>query len=116
MIRSLRVLLVLEAATFVTAALIHFGNLVDGYRHQAAGTGESVVAVVLLAGLTLSWTRWPRQAVVAAQAVAAIGVLVGLMTIAIGVGPRTAPDIAYHLGILVALIAGLAIALRARSA
>src|SRR5438093_3962462 len=116
MIRLLRVLVVLETATFVTAALVHFGDLVDGYRHQAAGTGESVIAVVLLTGLTLSWTRWPLQAVIAAQAVATVGVLVGLLTIAIGVGPRTAPDIAYHLGILVALIAGLAIALRERSA
>ena len=116
MIRPLRVLVVLETATFVTAALVHFGELVDGYRHKAAGTGESVIAFVLLTGLTLSWTRWPLQAVIATQAVATVGVLVGLLTIAIGVGPRTAPDIAYHLGILVALIAGLAIALRERSA
>jgi hypothetical protein len=115
MIRTLRVLLALETATFVTAALIHFGNLVEGYRHQAAGTGESVIAVVLLCGLAFSW-RWPTQAVIAAQAFATLGVLVGLMTIAIGVGPRTAPDITYHVGILITLIAGLAIALRTRSA
>ena len=100
----------------MTAALIHFGNLMDGYRYQAAGTGESVIAVVLPTGLALSWARWPIQAVIAAQAFAILGVLVGLVTIAIGVGPRTAPDIAYHIGILVALIAGLAIAMRTRSA
>ena len=115
MIRLLRVLLVLETATFVTAALIHFGNLVEGYRHQAAATGESVIAVVLLCGLALSW-RWPTQAVIASQAFATLGVLVGLMTIAIGVGPRTVPDIAYHVGILITLIVGLAIAVRTRSA
>jgi hypothetical protein len=116
MVRPLRVLLVLETATFVTAALIHFGNLVEGYRHQAAGTGESLIAVVLLAGLSLSGTRWPLQAVIAAQAFATLGVLVGLMTIAIGVGPRTVPDIAYHVGILITLIGGLAIAVRTLSA
>ena len=74
-----------------------------------------MIAVVLLCGLALSW-RWPTQAVIASQAFATLGVLVGLMTIAIGVGPRTVPDIAYHVGILVALIVGRAIASRARSA
>ena len=116
MVRPLRVLLVLETAMFVTAALIHFGDLVEGYRHQAAATGESVIAVVLLCGLAFSW-RWPTpQAVIAAQAFATLGVLVGLMTIAVGVGPRTVPDIAYHVSILITLIAGLAIAVRTRSA
>jgi hypothetical protein len=38
--------------------------------------------------------------------------LVGLFTIAIGVGPRTIPDVAYHVGIVVVLIWGLSVAAR----
>jgi hypothetical protein len=110
----MRLLLAFEAATFVAAAAVHFGLLVDGYRHRDAGTAESVIAVVLLAGLALTWAPppWPRRAAVGAQAFAALGVLVGLFTIAVGVGPRTAPDVAYHLFILVVLLLGLAAAVR----
>lgn len=55
------------------------------------------------------------QAAIGAQAFAILGVLVGLFTIAVGVGPRTAPDIAYHGGILVVLIVGLTIAVRGQA-
>jgi hypothetical protein len=44
-----------------------------------------------------------------------VGVGIGLFTIAIGVGPRTVPDIAYHLGVLVPLGAGLALLLTAKA-
>jgi hypothetical protein len=113
LLRILRLLLLFEAATFVVAAVIHFGGLLDGYEHYKAGTAESVLAVVLLAGLALtSRSAWARQAVVGAQAFAILGVFVGLFTIAVGVGPRTALDIGYHVGILIVLLVGVAIALR----
>lgn len=110
MMRAIRVFLLFDAATFVAAALIHFGVLLEGYRHQKAGTAEAVIAAVLLAGLALAWSGlpWARRAAIGAQAFAIFGVLVGLFTIAIGVGPRTALDIAYHVGILAVLIVGLA--------
>jgi hypothetical protein len=113
-IRTLRVLLLFEAATFVVASLIHFGALLGGYRHHEAGTAEAVIAVVLLAGLALTSTpsAWPRRAAIGAQTFAILGVLVGLFTIVIGVGPRTALDIAYHVGILLVLVVGLAMAVR----
>jgi hypothetical protein len=47
------------------------------------------------------------------QAFALVGTLVGLFTIAIGVGPRTAPDVTYHVIILVVLAWGLVVTLRA---
>jgi heme A synthase len=106
-------LLLFEASTFVAAAAVHFGTLLEGYGHRQAGTAETVTAVVLLAALALTWapSPWPRTAAVGAQAFAILGVLVGLFTIAVGVGPSTAPDVAYHLGILAVLVVGLAVAL-----
>ena len=44
----------------------------------------------------------------------AFGVL--LFTIAVGIGPRTIPDLAYHLTILAVLVVGLALALRGDTA
>jgi len=114
MIRTVRAFILFEAITFVAAALIHFGLLLDGYRHQEAGTAESVIAGVLFIGLALTWARppWARRAAVGVQAFAILGVLVGLFVIAVGVGPRTALDIAYHLAILIVLVVGLATSLR----
>jgi hypothetical protein len=116
MIRTLRLLLLFEAATFAVAAAIHFGAFLDGYGHRKAGTPETVIAVVLVGGLALtSRAGWARKAATAAQAFAALGVLVGLFTIAVGVGPRTELDVAYHVTILAVLVAGLALARPATS-
>src|SRR5919198_1497218 len=101
----IRLLLLLEGASFVTAALVHFGVLVHGYEHWKAGTAESVIATVLLTGLVLTFIRraWVRGVGVGAQAFALVGTLVGVFTIAVGVGPRTVPDIAYHVAIIAVL-------------
>lgn len=107
--RTARVFLLVEAATFVAAAAIHAGALVDGYRHREAAIAEAVIAVVLVAALALSWTPrpWPARLAFAAQGFAFAGTLVGLFTIAVGVGPRTVPDVAYHVAILVVIGGGL---------
>jgi hypothetical protein len=99
---------------FVVAAAIHFGVLLAGYRHGAAGTAESVIAVVLLLGLALTWapSPWPGRAAMGAQVVAILGVLVGLFTMAVGVGPRTKFDLVLHDAMLVVLLVGLAITVR----
>jgi hypothetical protein len=114
MTRSLRALLLFEAATFAVAAAIHFGALLDGYEHTKAGRAESVIGVVLLAGFGLTWAspRRARLAAIGTQAFAILGVCVGLFTIAVGVGPRTALDVAYHVAILAVLATGLVMALR----
>src|SRR5919108_5192562 len=95
-----------EAGAFIAAALTHFGLLVDGFEHLKAGIAESVIAFVLLIGLALTWIapRIRRRIGVAAQTFALLGTLVGIFTIAIGIGPRTAPDIAYHIGIVAVLV------------
>jgi hypothetical protein len=115
--RTIRLLLFFEAAAFLVAALIHFGLFIGGYEHRRAGTAESVIAVVLLVGGLLTWVRpsSARGVGLAAQAFALLGTLVGIFTIAIGVGPRTAPDIAFHAGLVVVLVSGLSLVWRGRS-
>jgi hypothetical protein len=117
MTRTLRLLLLAEAATFVLAALIHSGRLVAGYAHHAARIAETVIALVLLAGAAVGWVRpaWAARAAVLAQGFALLGTLVGLLTIAVGVGPRTVPDVAYHVAIVIVLAYGLRLARRATS-
>lgn len=115
--QRIQLFLLFEAAAFFGAALIHFGVLMHGYEHQKAGTAETVIGVVLLLGLVVTWIRpgSTRGAGLAAQGFALLGTLVGIFTIAIGVGPRTLPDIVYHIGIVVALVSGLVVSARARS-
>ena len=112
---QIRTLLLVEAATYVIVALVHFGVLTTGFEHRQAGTAESLIAAVLLVGLALTWTHVAsaRTIGLAAQGIALAGTLVGVFTIAIGVGPRTVPDIAYHITIIVVLVGGLIVAWRA---
>src|SRR5438128_2240614 len=51
MTQKIRLFMLLDGAAFASAALTHFGVLIDGYEHQKAGAAESVIAIVLLAGL-----------------------------------------------------------------
>jgi len=108
----------LQLAIFLFAASIHFDLLLEGFGHRAAGIAESIIAAVLLLGLILSWAplRWARGAAVATQSFGILGVIVGLFTIAVGVGPRTVLDLTIHGAMLVVLIAGLIVTLQSRPA
>lgn len=113
--QEIRLFLLFEGLSFVLAALVHFGVLIQGYQHPFAPFAESLIALVLLAGLGLTWT-WPNQTRsigVGVQAFALLGTLVGLYTIAVGVGPRTIPDLGFHVTIVIVLIWGLIVATRA---
>jgi hypothetical protein len=111
---SVRGFLLLQIAIFLALVSIHFGLLIGGHRHRNAGTTESVIAAVLVAGLLLTWTPppWRRRAASAAQSLGILGVLAGLFTIALGIGPRTTLDLALNGALLLTLIAGLVITLR----
>ena len=117
MIRPIRFFMLVEAAAFITAALVHAGLLASGYEHREARIAESVIAGVLLAGVAVSWIRpqWTRRAGLAAQGFALLGTLVGIFTIAIGIGPRSVADVVYHIGIVIVLLSGLVVAARAPS-
>jgi hypothetical protein len=111
---TIRSLMLLEAAAFTTAALIHAGLFVAGYEHREARIAESVIAGVLLAGVAASWIRpsWTRRAGLVAQGFAFLGTLVGIITIAIGIGPQTLADVVYHAAIVIVLLSGLVVAAR----
>ena len=115
MIEKVRLFLFVEAAAFITAALVHRGVLLNGYEHAEAATAETVIGAVLLGGLALSWVRSAatRAAGLAAQGFALVGTIVGTVMVAIGVGPRTVPDVLYHTLILITLVSGLVAAWRA---
>jgi hypothetical protein len=111
---AIRLFLLFEGATFVAAALVHFGVLVHGYEHPFAPFAESLISAVLLVGFVLTWV-WPAQTRpigLIAQAFALLGTLVGVYTILVGVGPRTVPDLAYHATIVIVLAWGLVVAAR----
>lgn len=98
-----------EAALFAIAALIHAGVLLRGYEHTSARNAESVIALVLAAGLALSAAAPERMRAIGfgAQGFALLGTFVGLFTIAIGVGPQSALDLILHAGMVTLLVIGL---------
>ena len=112
--QRIRAFLLVEVVAFAGAGLVHLGLLVHGYQHRQARVAESVITLVLLVGLVLSWLRptWTREAGLVAQGFALLGTLVGSFTIIVGVGPRTAPDVVYHIAIMAVLVWGLLVAMR----
>jgi hypothetical protein len=111
---NVRGFLLLQIAILLSMVSIHFGLLIGGYRHWSAGTAELLIAAVLVAGILLTWTPtpWNRRLASAAQSFGILGVLGGLLTIVLGIGPRTMLDLTLNMALLLTLIAGLAITLR----
>jgi hypothetical protein len=112
--RAIQIFFLFECVAFIAAALTHFGILIVGYQHQKAGLAEGVIGSVLLAGLMLIWIRpaSTRITALAVQSFALFGTLIGIFTIAVGVGPRTVPDIVFHAFLVVLLLSGLVTAMR----
>src|SRR6266481_3681624 len=104
-----RGVLLLQIAIFLSMVSIHFGLLIGGYRHRSAGTVELVIAAALVAGLLLTWTPrpWSRRSAIAVQSFGILGVLLGLSTIALGIGPQTTLDLTLNAALLLSLSAGL---------
>jgi hypothetical protein len=113
MMSQVRGFLAVEAVSFLTAALVHSGRLLDGHAHSKAATAETVIGAVLLGGLLVSLAspRSTRSAALAAQGFALLGTCVGILTIVIGIGPRTLLDAGLHTAFIALLTTGL---LRAR--
>jgi hypothetical protein len=116
MMKAIRLFVLFECVAFFVAALTHFGVLVNGYEHGKAGTAESVIAFVLLIGLilTLISPQSMRGIRLVVQGFALVGTLAGIFIVVIGIGPRTIPDITYHVVIVPVLVWGLVTTSRAR--
>ena len=112
MASTIRLYMLVEAATFTVAAAIHGGVLVSGYEHREARIAETAIVLALLGGVALSWTgpALTRTAGLAAQGFALFWTLVGIGTIIAGIGPRTVPDVAYHVAVVGLLVRGLVVA------
>lgn len=115
--KHVRIFLGIEAIAFGIAALVHMGVLTDGYQHREAAIAESVIAGVLTLGLvaTVVNPRASRAVGLTVQAFALLGTLVGIFTMAIGVGPQSRFDVALHTGFVTLLIAGLVVVARRRA-
>jgi hypothetical protein len=111
---TVRGFLLLQIAILLSMVSIHFGLLIGGYNHRAAGATELIIAAVLLAALLPTWmpAPWSRRPATAAQSFGILGVLGGFFAIAIGIGPRTMLDLFLNAGLLLTLIGGLATTLR----
>ncbi len=72
---------------------------------------------MLIVGLvvTLASPSRARVAAIAVQSFGILGVVVGLITIAVGIGPRTSLDLALHGLMLIVLVAGLIIAVQMKT-
>jgi len=105
-----------EAFTLAAASAVHGGWLVAGHAHSQARTAEAVIATVLVFAALETWRRpaHARAAAIAGQGFALLGTLVGLGTIVAGIGPRTVPDVVYHVLLLAGLTAGLVWTVRCR--
>lgn len=106
---KLALILAVQTALFAAASLVHAGILASGFEHARAMIAEGVIGAVLALGL-LALLIWPARGPIialAAQGFALLGTLVGAFTIAIGVGPQTRGDAAFHVVLLLVLLAGM---------
>jgi hypothetical protein len=112
--RVIRAFLVVEAATFILAALVHGSILTYSDPHEAAATVEGVIAMALVIGLVLTWTHLTSAATIGilAQGFGLFGTLVGVLTIIAGVGPQSVLDLAYSIAISGVLLVGVVVASR----
>jgi hypothetical protein len=115
-INNTRLILAAAGILFAAAASAHFGWLTNGYEHAKAGTAETVISAVLFGGLIATFLdpQWTRIAAIVAQSFAVLATLVGLFTIAIGIGPQTGPDLIFHAIVLALLFVGLFATIRSR--
>jgi hypothetical protein len=113
-LNRLRGFLAAEIVLFVLASLLHRGILAHDFQHAKAAIAESVIALVLAIGFafTVYSPKEARTAALGTQGFALVGVLVGVVMILIGVGPRSGLDYGLHAVMALTLISGLVVAKR----
>lgn len=109
--QRIRLFLIFEGAVFFTAAIFHSGLLSSAYQNLPSAIVEVLLTAAMAGAFGISLTR-PRQTRLASISVhvgALLLTLVGIIIIAMGIGPRTAPDVIYHMIMLLVLARGLAL-------
>jgi hypothetical protein len=108
-ISTVRGLLLLQVVGFVVLASIHFGLLIGGYRHPPAGATELVIVAAVVAALVLTWgpPAQGQRAATTAGLFAMLGVLVGLVTMFLGVERGTILEVALNVTLLLSVTTGL---------
>ena len=106
--------LICEVALFALASLAHGGRLLSGYEHVRAAIAEAVTAGVLAVGLVafLALPRLARRIALGVQTFALVGVLAGLVAVALGMGSQSTPDLILHGAMILVLLMGLLLTLR----
>jgi hypothetical protein len=114
--RFLGILVTLEAATFLVAAMLHMGLQIPlGFavlaepRILPATIVEGTAGILLGVAALGLWERqgWARTTAIVAHVFSICGVLLGIAALAAGRGPRTESNAIFHRVILVVLVAGL---------
>src|SRR6266700_2034755 len=109
------VLMVLEAITFLLAAMLHLGiQFPLGFSEPQiipATIVEGLCGIFLAVGAyaVFAHMSWAWTAAIAAHVFAVAGVLLGITALALGAGPSTEANTIYHRVILVVLIVVLAL-------
>jgi hypothetical protein len=90
-----------NAALFVFGAVQHAGIAIGAFREPRivpAAIVEAVCGAVLAYAATTLFRRTPaaRRATVIGNVIALVGVIIGLVALAFGAGPRTASNDLYH--------------------
>jgi hypothetical protein len=110
-------LLVVEAGSFLLFAALHAGvpiGLTEP-RIIPAAIVESLCGILgaTAAAAVLGGRAWAWLAALTAQVIAIGGVLLGITTLALGLGPNSALNFVYHRAILALLGVGLIVTLSA---
>jgi hypothetical protein len=97
-----------NAALFIFGAVQHAGIAVGPFgepRIVPAAIVEAICGAALAYGATTLFRRTPaaRRATLIGNVIALVGVIIGLVALALGAGPRTASNDLYHRLMLVGI-------------
>jgi hypothetical protein len=119
--RRFAVVMLVEAATFGVASYLHLDGrialgftTITGEHFGRASVPEAVIGAVLAVGAVVVAVApgQARTAALGATGFAVLGVLVGLGFVLTSSRPHIAVDLAYHLTMLLVLLAGLVVLVR----
>jgi hypothetical protein len=106
--------LMVEVLLFAFAALAHGGVIMPGHESSRLATMETVVAVILGAGVIMSFVSPAQTRMVAliTQGTALAGVIAGFVMVALAIDARTLADLVVLVIMLITVTLGLLVAKR----